>query len=161
MDISLRLTTNSKLVQLPTMATPCRVWTKGVDKDGYGRVKYKDKTMRAHRLAWRLKHGWRSLSDNELLLHRCDNPPCFEIDHLFKGDTQNNIDDKVAKKRQKGAHRGVKHHNAKLTPEAIKDIIESVRVGPYGTKSAMAVKYNVGKACITKILLGERWKYST
>ena len=54
--------------------------------------------VRTHRLMWTLMRG--PIPDGLWVLHRCDNPPCVNIDHLFLGTRQDNIADMVAKGRQ-------------------------------------------------------------
>ena len=51
----------------------------------------------AHRIAWVLKHG--DLAPKILVLHRCDNPSCVNVDHLFLGSAKENTADMVSKKR--------------------------------------------------------------
>lgn len=53
--------------------------------------------MRVHRIAWSLKHGNPS---NELcVLHKCDNPPCCNTEHLFLGTRADNNADRDKKGR--------------------------------------------------------------
>jgi hypothetical protein len=87
-----------------TPDTPCReavghrLWPRGyvqVQLGGSG-----GKRLLAHRVAWRLAFG--PIPNGKLVLHRCDNPPCINPDHLFLGLPQDNADDMSAKGRWQG-----------------------------------------------------------
>ena len=77
------------------------------DRDGYGIVSLFDHKMRAPRFAWIVTNG--PLPDATLIvLHRCDNPPCCNPDHLSLGNHADNMRDMAAKGRganQHGRHR--------------------------------------------------------
>jgi hypothetical protein len=87
----------SRLVEDPT--TGCHVWTSTLATGGYGRV-----LVSAHRLAWELAHG--PIPDGLLVLHRCDNPPCCNPEHLFLGTVADNMADKTAKGRARNRYTG-------------------------------------------------------
>ena len=75
----------------------CRVWLASKNKSGYGSfVASRGRTVYAHRYAWMLAHGD---PGSQYVLHRCDNPSCVNIDHLFLGDHRANADDCAAKGR--------------------------------------------------------------
>ena len=61
-------------------------------------MKRRGETAYAHRMAWELEHG--PIPGDLWVLHRCDNPPCVRLDHLFLGTHADNMADKVAKGRQ-------------------------------------------------------------
>jgi hypothetical protein len=73
------------------------------DKDGYGiiqnRINGSNLHIRAHRLVYQIVNSC-ILSRSELVLHKCDNPPCCNPRHLFLGTDKDNSDDKVSKGRQ-------------------------------------------------------------
>lgn len=76
--------------------TGCIVWTGPTYVDGYGKIGFAAE-RKTHRLSMilsgvRIPHG---LS----VLHRCDNPPCINPEHLCIGTQQDNIRDMVTKGR--------------------------------------------------------------
>jgi len=82
----------------------CHFWTGALDRSGYGQI-YKDgKTEYAHRIAYELYIG--PIANDLQVLHKCDNPICVRIEHLFLGTHQDNMDDKMKKGRHRGAGSG-------------------------------------------------------
>jgi hypothetical protein len=79
----------------------CWLYTGFIKWDGYGwlarkhggRIRY----MTAHRYAWILTHG--EPPKGLQVLHKCDNPPCCNPDHLWLGTHAQNHADKTAKGR--------------------------------------------------------------
>ena len=76
----------------------CWEWTGSKFKSGYGQVRIKRKLARAHRIAWELVNG--PIPKGMCVLHRCDNPPCVNPDHLFLGTQSENMQDMVEKDRR-------------------------------------------------------------
>src|SRR5262245_5929776 len=89
---------------MPGMKTRCHEWTGNFFKTGYGRFWLNGKGEKAHRVAWLLANGsW----PEPCGLHRCDNPACVRVDHLFEGTQLENIVDMHAKGRASGgSHSG-------------------------------------------------------
>lgn len=85
--------------QLILKTDSCWVWLGSYTDRGYGRVKIKGVTHRAHRLSFKFFKG--PLSPNEIVLHNCDNPGCVNPDHLSAGTHMDNHLDKISKGRQR------------------------------------------------------------
>jgi hypothetical protein len=70
---------------------------------GYGRLYpegMKGRSVLAHRWTWEQAYG--PIPEGMQVCHRCDNPPCVRLDHLFLGTAADNMTDKQIKHR---AHR--------------------------------------------------------
>lgn len=75
----------------------CLEWTGARDHDGYGRINSAGLRLRTHRVAWAHENG--PIPSGMLVLHRCDNPPCCNPDHLFIGTNADNTADMMDKCR--------------------------------------------------------------
>lgn len=73
------------------------MWDKALNKKGYGKRKYKGKDWKAHRAAWDEEIG--PIPDGMFVLHKCDNPSCVNVNHLFLGTNYDNIKDMINKRR--------------------------------------------------------------
>ena len=76
----------------------CWIWQKSKIYSGYGYFSINSKMKLAHRVSWNLFCG--KISDNLNVLHKCDNPPCVNPDHLFLGSYKDNMDDMRNKGRE-------------------------------------------------------------
>lgn len=76
----------------------CWEWTGSIrTRDGYGGIKFQQRSLLAHRVAWELHNG--PILNGLCVLHRCDNPTCVRPDHLFLGTLQDNAVDMQRKGR--------------------------------------------------------------
>lgn len=75
----------------------CLIWTGVVDHAGYGLTTIAGRRKFAHRAVWILHHG--PIGPGVFICHRCDNPSCVRIEHLFAGDHIVNMKDMAAKGR--------------------------------------------------------------
>jgi hypothetical protein len=75
----------------------CVLWTGSRLPQGYGQKTINGTTYLVHRLAWAEEHG--PIPDGLWVLHHCDNPPCYNVDHLFLGDNAANMRDMASKGR--------------------------------------------------------------
>lgn len=81
-----------------TKTASCWLWTGNAFPTGYGRFVYRNKATMATHVSWELARR-PPLQPGECLLHRCDNPPCVNPDHLFAGTKGDNNSDAFAKGR--------------------------------------------------------------
>jgi hypothetical protein len=105
------------------------------------------------------------------VLHKCDNPPCVNPQHLFTGTHKDNSQDSIKKGRHKNPpiHRGMdnilvrcpelrpmgeKHHSARLTEKQVRKIEKEK-----GSLSAIAKKYGLGKSHVSMIKRHQIWKH--
>lgn len=75
----------------------CHEWIRGKNRGGYGKITYKTKGYRAHRLAYEVANG--DFNKKLHVLHKCDNPSCVNPEHLFLGTHQDNMRDRDKKGR--------------------------------------------------------------
>jgi HNH endonuclease len=77
--------------------TPCIEWTKA-NSQGYGIIRRGGRNHRVPRYVWENAHG--PIPEGMFVCHRCDNPACYNLEHLFLGTAQDNMRDMAAKGRQ-------------------------------------------------------------
>jgi hypothetical protein len=87
------------------------------------------------------------------VLHRCDNPACVRVSHLFLGTHQDNEDDKCRKNRQS---KGEGHRNAKLIQIDVDLIRGLYSTGEFQQKE-LAGMFRVGQNQISRIVRHEEW----
>jgi hypothetical protein len=97
-----RIWNKSRYVVTPT---GCWEWSGNKDEYGRGRVGngiYKNGTsgtILVSRASWILTYG--EIPDNIKVCHTCDNPSCYNPEHLFLGTQKDNVDDMWKKNRGK------------------------------------------------------------
>lgn len=92
----------------------CIEWTGAINSGGYGNLWYEGKYWKAHRLAWAQANG--PIPPGMFVLHRCDNPPCVNLEHLFLGTAADNTADMLAKGRSRGQRVTHCPHGHEYTP---------------------------------------------
>ena len=134
----------------------CWSWTGNVNPKGYGTIKrgYNENNIVAHRASWEVHRG--PIPDGMLVLHKCDNPPCTNPDHLFLGTHQDNMDDMVTKERQSKLT-GENHGRAKLTEKEVLEIRDLYGFHHY-ERNELALKFNISYATIGDIIHFRSWK---
>lgn len=78
-------------------ASGCWEWNAYRLPGGYGRTRYHNQNILAHRLAWTVFNG--TIPKGKQVCHKCDNPCCCNPDHLFLGTPKANWKDSRRKGR--------------------------------------------------------------
>lgn len=132
----------------------CLVWTGARDTSGYGNFRYLRKTIKANRMSFVLFRD--EIPYGLMVLHKCDNPPCVNPDHLFLGTHKDNYDDMVKKGREvRSGVKGSKSHFAKLNDKKVIEIRALIKKGV--TQDKISKKYGVSRAHIGNIALRKSW----
>lgn len=134
-----------------TTANGCWQWTRSTQGNGYGTVRYGTGMKRAHRVAWILVHG--PIPAGMCVLHRCDNPPCINPDHLRLGTQAENLCDMFRKKRQRQA-RGETFRRSKLNEEKVRTILKSPK-----NYAELGREFGVSKVTIRQVRLRKTWAH--
>lgn len=134
----------------PEPNTGCWVWTGPVAPNGYGT----HGTDKAHRVSYRIHNG--PIPSGMWVLHSCDNRWCVSPHHLRLGTRRENIDDMVARRRNRvSKQQGQKNPAAKLTPEGVVQI--RARLARGDKHGAIAKDFGVGRFAIWRIAAGTGW----
>ena len=130
----------------------CWEWN-GARSGGYG-VYGTQVTSAGERLAHRLAYiAWNGpISPDQVVRHRCDNPPCINPDHLELGTHADNMND--AKVRGRTA-RGEAHGRSRLTESDVLDIRAAAGSGE--SHRSIGARYGLNKYTVGKIFRRERW----
>lgn len=121
----------------------CIEWTGGRFRSGYGSFDVAGQSLRAHRVAWLLAYG--EIFSDMHVLHKCDNPGCVNVQHLYLGTHDTNMRDKVVKKRWRG--------NTKITRENIAKIRELYATGNF-TQQEIAGQFHLSDSRVSDYVRG-------
>lgn len=123
----------------------CWVWL-GSMRNGYGNFLDGDGVVvYAHRFAWEQRHG--PIPDGLHVLHRCDNPQCVNVAHLYLGTNADNIRDKLIRGRQSRSGR-------KLTAEDV----ERIRSDTARSMASFARELGVTITVISRVRRGVSYR---
>lgn len=121
----------------------CIEWQGYRDRDGYGQ---RGRNTKVHREAYEKARG--PIPKGLRVLHTCDNPPCYNIGHLYLGTQRQNARD---------ARDRARIGRQKLRPEQAEEIRQRYAVG--GVRQVdLAAEFGVGQTTISKIVIGQTWK---
>lgn len=129
----------------------CHEWTGPKSPKGYGWHTAFGAKM-AHRVSWIYHNG--KIPKGLHVLHKCDNPGCVRIEHLYLGTNNDNIRDKVNKGR---AHKltGSTNPSAILNEKQVHSIRHLYKNG--ATQVFLAKKFNVSQQTISSITRRKIW----
>ena len=133
------------------METGCWEWTGSKSLYGYGAILLaRGHLVSAHRASWILYKG--PIPDKLCVLHKCDNPPCVNPEHLFLGTRAENNRDKAEKMR---SNLGERSPLAKLTNAQAVEIF-ALRDTSL-SQQEVGDRFGVSKTAIRHIWSGHRW----
>lgn len=134
----------------------CWYWTGNKDKDGYGRIWHKDKNYRITRISAMLWLNF-DIYSNLLICHECDNPECFNPQHLFPGTNKDNMKDMVEKNRRT-VKIGEDNLSSKLTESQVIEI-RRLKKEDNKTIKEIAAIFSISHQHINEIVYGRYWKH--
>ena len=139
------------------LVTPSGCWehTKCRNDNNYGVTRLAGKNMLSHRASY--KYHYKNIPEGRHILHKCDNPPCCNPEHLFPGTDKDNMEDKVQKGRQsRKGHLGIDHGMAILAEAEVISIFTSTK-----SDQSLSLKYKVSKSTISMIRTRNTWTHIT
>jgi hypothetical protein len=96
-DLAMRVVAERLAAGIAEQPNGCHEWMKHRDSLGYGIINIERKRVRVHRTVWQLANG--PIPAGMVICHRCDNPPCALLEHLWIGTVAENNADRDAKGR--------------------------------------------------------------
>lgn len=131
----------------------CLLWTGARYNGRYGRIWFGGKDQLAHRVAYEMAYG--PIPEGMLVCHTCDVETCVEPSHLFLGTPQDNMTDKVKKKRHRSP-KGVDHGMSRLNETDVLSIFHDSR-----PQQVIADSYHINRSLVSMIKTGKRWSHVT
>lgn len=122
------------------------------DYSGYGLKRKEGKLYRAHRLAWIEQNG--DIPDGLFVCHKCDNPSCVNVNHLFLGTNSDNMKDMYKKGRGNNYFK-LHNPNRKINQTIANKIKELRKLGI--TQQEIATTYGVDRSLVSQIDRGLIW----
>ena len=150
-DVRYRLSKKAKV-----MPNGCIEFIGSKSAKGYGRLTVLGGPRLVPRLKYELEFG--EIPDGMHVCHKCDNPACFNIEHLFLGTNNDNFVDSYRKGRPVRWN-GSDHCHAKLNEEQVKEI--RIKCAKGLSLSSVAKQYGVSPGAIHHIVKRNTWTHVT
>jgi hypothetical protein len=145
--------------------TCCIEWQGHRAPTGHGQTTYKGKLTSVHRVLYMASHGV-TLTSKQHICHKCDNPPCCNLDHHFLGDAKANMRDMIRKGRD-AFSRGVRNlpvgeraHLAKITDAQEFEIRAMLKAGMGPTAIYRTGRFPITARGISSIKHGKCRKHN-
>lgn len=130
----------------------CWVWRGSLNGNGYGQLAVgSNRPHIASRVAYEAWVG--PIVDDEVVCHRCDNPPCINPDHLFVGDRAANNRDMADKGRS--ANGELRKTTFRLTDVQVGEIRAKYASGGI-IQRELAHEYGVSQQLVSHLIRGTR-----
>lgn len=133
----------------------CIEWGGFRNRGGYGRRYWRGKQWLTHRITWTEAHG--PIPEGMDVLHKCDNPACMNIEHLYLGNDKDNARDRDSRNRRrapKGAFNG-RAEIHEFTAVRIKMLRGHMKVRD------VSALLGINKSQVANIMRGDSWKHVT
>ena len=122
-------------------------WTFPDTGHEYSRIRLDRKEYYAHRIIfWVIGGGW--VERDEVICHRCDNPRCWNPEHLMRGNQTENLQDCAQKGRL---------NSVKLTPSQVQQIRIMIKKGI--KDKVVARIFEVSASTIRHIRKRRHWQH--
>lgn len=142
--------------KISVMDSGCWEWIGFRNWAGYGQTTVLrgrvQKRLKMHRVMWMIANG--DIPEGMGVLHKCDNPPCCNPDHLFLGTHKQNMDDMTQKGRRPT---GEQCAWSKLVESDVKEI-RQMRASGYALKT-ISKKFGIVDSMVSQIIHRKRWKH--
>lgn len=139
--------------QVENTTTGCLEWVKFKCQD-YGQLSYQGKTWYVHRLVYHLAFG--EIPEGKDILHRCNNPACGNLEHLYAGTHQQNMKDRDRTGILRTSLLGNTNAKSILTKE---DVVKIKTVYKGYSEKILADMYKVHVNTIRDIIFNRTWKH--
>lgn len=129
------------------------------NEKGYGKIQIGRTPRSVHRIIWAFFNG-REPKANYFICHHCDNPSCFNPDHLFEGTPKDNSQDMIRKGRaflQKNpeTYRGKKHPRVRMTKKELELIEKLLKTNM--TQKQIGLEVGFSQSKISEIRNKKSW----
>jgi len=131
------------------------IWNAYRDKNGYGTISYKCKTIKAHRAVYQEYIG--KIPEGMFVCHKNDIPYDITPSNLFLGTCQDNCNDMIKKGRKK-ISKGESNGMSDLKEKEVLEIRKIHKENNF-TNKYIANKYNVSQSNISSIINRKSWKH--
>lgn len=133
----------------------CWIWTGSPVGNGYGYFTMgRGHRVYAHRFSYERANG--PVPSGLDVLHKCDNPPCVNPNHLYAGTPTENVRD-CREHNRLNPPRGSRSGTARLTEELVIEIRHAHECGQ--SSASLARQYGVGESTIGNIVNRKTWNH--